>query len=50
MQQGPPLAGFLGYVISEQAQLNAAEAAGSAPITNTLRGQALTAIDAITVQ
>jgi phosphate transport system substrate-binding protein len=44
------LAEFLDYVISEQGQLAAAETAGSAPITNTLRGQAMTAIDAITVQ
>lgn len=44
------LSEFLVYVISEQGQLDAAEAAGSAPITNLLRGQALTAIDAITVQ
>ncbi len=49
-EEAEALAEFLSYVISEQGQLDAAETAGSAPITNTLRGQALTAIDAITVQ
>jgi phosphate transport system substrate-binding protein len=49
-EEAGALAEFLDYVISEQGQLAAAETAGSAPITNTLRGQAMTAIDAITVQ
>jgi phosphate transport system substrate-binding protein len=49
-EEAGALAEFLDHVISEQGQLAAAETAGSAPITNTLRGQAMTAIDAITVQ
>ncbi len=40
---------FFGYVISEEGQADAAEAAGSAPISEALREQAQTAIDAITV-
>ncbi|MGY1855321.1 phosphate ABC transporter substrate-binding protein PstS [Modestobacter sp. SYSU DS0290] len=39
---------FIGYVISEDGQQAAAEAAGSAPISDTLREQAQTAVDAIT--
>ncbi|OMQ15657.1 phosphate ABC transporter substrate-binding protein PstS [Modestobacter sp. VKM Ac-2676] len=39
---------FMGYVISEEGQQAAAEAAGSAPISDTLREQAQGAIDAIT--
>jgi phosphate transport system substrate-binding protein len=39
---------FMGYVISEDGQAAAAEAAGSAPISDGLREQAQTAIDAIT--
>jgi phosphate transport system substrate-binding protein len=39
---------FMGYVISEEGQQAAAEAAGSAPISDTLRQQAQTAVDAIT--
>jgi len=39
---------FMGYVISEDGQDAAAEAAGSAPISDALREQAQTAIDAIT--
>jgi phosphate transport system substrate-binding protein len=39
---------FMGYVISEDGQQAAAEAAGSAPISDALREQAQTAIDAIT--
>jgi phosphate transport system substrate-binding protein len=39
---------FMGYVVSENGQQAAAEAAGSAPISDTLREQAQTAIDAIT--
>jgi phosphate transport system substrate-binding protein len=38
----------MGYVISEEGQQAAAEAAGSAPISDTLRQQAQTAVDAIT--
>jgi phosphate transport system substrate-binding protein len=39
---------FMGYVISEAGQQAAAEAAGSAPISDALRQQAQTAVDAIT--
>jgi phosphate transport system substrate-binding protein len=39
---------FMGYVISEDGQQAAAEAAGSAPISDALREQAQTAVDAIT--
>ncbi|MEI4270239.1 phosphate ABC transporter substrate-binding protein PstS [Klenkia sp. LSe6-5] len=39
---------FLGYVISEDGQQAAADAAGSAPISDGLREQAQTAVDAIT--
>ncbi|MQA33040.1 phosphate ABC transporter substrate-binding protein PstS [Modestobacter roseus] len=39
---------FIGYVISEDGQQAAAEAAGSAPISDALREQAQTAVDAIT--
>jgi len=39
---------FLGYVISSEGQDAAASAAGSAPISDSLREQAQTAIDAIT--
>ncbi|MGY1680774.1 phosphate ABC transporter substrate-binding protein PstS [Geodermatophilus sp. SYSU D01176] len=39
---------FMGYVISEEGQQAAAEAAGSAPISDALREQAQTAVDAIT--
>ncbi len=39
---------FMGYVISEDGQQTAAEAAGSAPISDGLREQAQTAVDAIT--
>ncbi|GAA3156616.1 phosphate ABC transporter substrate-binding protein PstS [Blastococcus jejuensis] len=39
---------FMTYVVSEDGQQAAAEAAGSAPISDTLREQAQTAIDAIT--
>jgi phosphate transport system substrate-binding protein len=39
---------FMEYVISEDGQQAAAETAGSAPISDTLREQAQTAIDAIT--
>lgn len=39
---------FLGYVISEDGQAAAADAAGSAEISDALREQAQTAIDAIT--
>ncbi|MGY1843446.1 phosphate ABC transporter substrate-binding protein PstS [Modestobacter sp. SYSU DS0875] len=39
---------FMGYVISEEGQQAAAEAAGSAPISDNLREQAQGAIDAIT--
>ncbi|WP_235564416.1 phosphate ABC transporter substrate-binding protein PstS [Modestobacter sp. Leaf380] len=39
---------FMGYVISEDGQQAAADAAGSAPISDTLREQAQTAVDAIT--
>ncbi|MGZ4538926.1 MAG: phosphate ABC transporter substrate-binding protein PstS [Blastococcus sp.] len=39
---------FFGYVISSQGQDAAAKAAGSAPITDTVRKQSQTAVDAIT--
>jgi phosphate transport system substrate-binding protein len=39
---------FMGHVISEDGQSAAADAAGSAPISDTLRQQAQTAVDAIT--
>jgi phosphate transport system substrate-binding protein len=39
---------FMGYVISEEGQQAAAEAAGSAPISDALREQAQGAIDAVT--
>ncbi|MGY5884088.1 phosphate ABC transporter substrate-binding protein PstS [Modestobacter lacusdianchii] len=39
---------FIGFVISEDGQDAAAEAAGSAPISDALREQAQTAVDAIT--
>jgi phosphate transport system substrate-binding protein len=39
---------FMGYVISEEGQQAAAEAAGSAPISEGLREQAQPAVDAIT--
>ena len=41
------LRAFMGYVVSEQGQQAAAQVAGSAPISDALREQALTAIDAI---
>jgi phosphate transport system substrate-binding protein len=40
--------GFMGYVISDEGQQAAADAAGSAPISDTLREQAQGAVDAIT--
>ncbi|MFQ1001919.1 phosphate ABC transporter substrate-binding protein PstS [Modestobacter sp. SSW1-42] len=40
--------GFMQYVISEEGQSASSENAGSAPISETLRTQAQTAIDAIT--
>lgn len=43
------LQAFFSYIISEDGQVAAAEAAGSAPISEALREQAQTAIDAITV-
>ncbi|MGY1590433.1 phosphate ABC transporter substrate-binding protein PstS [Geodermatophilus sp. SYSU D00708] len=39
---------FMGYVISEEGQQAAAESAGSAPISDALRDQAQSAVDAIT--
>ena len=39
---------FMGYVVSEEGQQAAAEAAGSAPISDALREQAQTVVDAIT--
>jgi phosphate transport system substrate-binding protein len=42
------VADFMGYVVSEEGQQAAAEAAGSAPISDALRQQAQTAVDAIT--
>ncbi|TFV62602.1 phosphate ABC transporter substrate-binding protein PstS [Geodermatophilus sp. DF01-2] len=41
------VADFMGYVISEEGQQAAAEASGSAPISDALREQAQTAVDAI---
>ncbi|SDP63444.1 phosphate ABC transporter substrate-binding protein, PhoT family [Klenkia soli] len=46
--QADLLKSFLGYVISEDGQQAGADAAGSAPLSDTLREQAQTAIDAIT--
>jgi phosphate transport system substrate-binding protein len=46
--QADLLKDFLGYVISEDGQQAAADAAGSAPISDGLREQAQTAVDAIT--
>lgn len=43
------LKAFFSYVISADGQAAAADAAGSAPISDTLREQSQTAIDAITV-
>ena len=42
------VADFMGYVISQEGQQAAAQAAGSAPISDALRQQAQTAVDAIT--
>ncbi|WP_100500737.1 phosphate ABC transporter substrate-binding protein PstS [Geodermatophilus chilensis] len=42
------VADFMGYVISEEGQQAAAEASGSAPISDALREQAQTAVDAMT--
>jgi phosphate transport system substrate-binding protein len=42
------VADFMSYVVSEEGQAAAAEVAGSAPISDVLREQARTAIDAIT--
>ncbi len=39
--------GYLAYILSEEGQQAAAEAAGSAPISEDLRSQAQTALDAI---
>ena len=39
---------FMGYVISEEGQQAAADAAGSSPITADARTKAQTAVDAIT--
>ena len=41
------VADFMSYVVSEEGQAAAAEVAGSAPISDVLREQARTAIDAI---
>jgi phosphate transport system substrate-binding protein len=46
--QAELLKGFLGYVISEEGQQAGASAAGSAPLSDKLREQAKTAVDAIT--
>ncbi|CCG05343.1 phosphate ABC transporter substrate-binding protein PstS [Blastococcus saxobsidens] len=43
------LRSFLTYVVSEEGQQAAAQVAGSAPISDALRSQAMTAVDAITV-
>jgi phosphate transport system substrate-binding protein len=40
---------FVGYVVSDEGQQTAADAAGSAPLSSTLREQAQGAVDAITV-
>ncbi|RJU02149.1 phosphate ABC transporter substrate-binding protein PstS [Arthrobacter frigidicola] len=40
---------FASYAVSEQGQQDASESAGNAPISETLREEALTAIDSITV-
>ena len=45
--QADLLKSFLGYVISEDGQQAAADAAGNAPISDALREQAQTAVDAI---
>jgi phosphate transport system substrate-binding protein len=41
------LRAFMGYVVSEEGQAAAAQVAGSAPISDGLRDQALAAIDAV---
>jgi phosphate transport system substrate-binding protein len=41
------VADFMSYVVSEEGQAAAAEVAGSAPISDALRAQARTAVDAI---
>lgn len=46
-EQGDLVKGFLSYVISEDGQATAAENAGSAPISEELRGEAQAAIDSI---
>ncbi|MBA3340113.1 MAG: phosphate ABC transporter substrate-binding protein PstS [Geodermatophilaceae bacterium] len=43
------LKAYFGYIISPEGQAAAADAAGSAPISDALRTQAQTAIDALTV-
>ncbi|TQL49813.1 phosphate ABC transporter substrate-binding protein PstS [Ornithinicoccus hortensis] len=48
-QTGEVVKDFLTYVISEDGQAAAAEAAGSAPISDEVRAQATTAIEGITV-
>ncbi|MCW2583890.1 MAG: phosphate transporter, periplasmic phosphate-binding protein [Klenkia sp.] len=45
--QGELVEAFMGYVISEDGQQAAADAAGSAPISDTLREEGQTAVDAI---
>lgn len=45
--QAPLVKAFLEYVLSEQGQQAAAEAAGSAPISDAIREPALAAVDAI---
>jgi phosphate transport system substrate-binding protein len=47
-QKADLVSSFMGYVISEEGQQAAAEAAGSAPISDALREQAQTAVEAIT--
>lgn len=42
--------GFIGYVISEEGQQLAADAAGSAPISDNIREQAQASLDSITVR
>lgn len=46
-QKADLVADFMGYVISEEGQQAAAESTGSAPISDALRQQAQTAVDAI---
>ena len=47
VSRGDLVKGFASYVVSEDGQNAAAEAAGSAPITDSIREQAQAAIDQV---